>query len=194
MTAAGKLDRDRTHFLIVDIQEKLAPAVLEHETLILKVDRLAGFAKRLSIPITVSEQYPKGLGPTVSPIRETVGNAGAFLDKVHFSCLDDDGLRAAFERERAGGRDQVLLAGMEAHVCVAQTALDLAAAGYHTFVAADAISSRAASSRSLAIARMRHAGCIIVDTEMALFEWTRQAGTPEFKDMQALIKDSGSAA
>lgn len=192
--ATMKLDRHRTQFLIVDIQEKLAPAVIEHETMILKVNRLAVLAKAFGIPVTVSEHYPKGVGPTVSPIRETVGNSDWIFGKLAFSCMDDDSLRTRFEQLRDGGRDQILLAGMEAHVCITQTALDLAAAGYHTFVTGDAISSRAKSSRELAIARMRSAGCIIVDAEMAMFEWTRQAGTPEFKEMLALIKESAPAA
>jgi nicotinamidase-related amidase len=92
---------------------------------------------------------------------------------------------------RKAGRDQILLAGMETHICVLQTALDLVAAGFETFVAADAISSRTASSRDLALSRMNGAGCILVDCEMAMFEWTGRAGTPEFKAMQAIIKEGG---
>jgi len=190
MHATGKLHRERTQILVVDIQEKLAPAVLDHDALIHRVNRLLILARSLGIPITVSEQYPRGLGPTVSPIRETVGNSGAFLDKIHFSCFEDEGLRARFETLRGEGRDQILLVGMEAHVCVAQTALDLAAAGFRTFISGDAVSSRIRSSRDAALARLRDAGCIIVDTEMAMFEWVRLAGTPEFKEMQALIKES----
>jgi nicotinamidase-related amidase len=197
MPPAGKLQRAQTQLLIIDIQERLAPAVLNHEALILKVDRLTRLAKLLDIPITVSEQYPKGLGATVSPLRETVGNASVFLDKMHFSCMAEDRISGRLAELRGHGRGQILLTGMEAHVCVAQTALDLAAAGYSTFIAADAVSSRTRDSRDLALERMRGAGCIIIDTEMAMFEWTERAGTPEFKAMQALIKEgmgSGTGA
>lgn len=189
---SAKLHRERSHMLIIDIQERLAPAVLDHEALIIRVDRLVRLAKLMEIPITVSEQYPKGLGATVSSLRETVGNAGVFLEKLHFSCAAEEKFARHFARLRDAGRHQILLAGMEAHVCVAQSALDLAAAGYQTFVAADAVSARTRKSRDLALDRMRQAGCIITDTEMAMFEWTERAGTPEFKEMQAMIKEAAA--
>lgn len=188
----AKLHREHSHMLIVDIQERLAPAVLDHEALILAVNRLVRLAKLMDIPITVSEQYPKGLGATVSLLRETIGNSGVFLDKLHFSCAAEEKFARHFARLRDAGRDQILVVGMEAHVCVAQSALDLAAAGYRTFIAADGVSARTRQSRDLALDRMRGAGCIIIDTEMAMFEWTERAGTPEFKEMQALIKGAST--
>jgi nicotinamidase-related amidase len=188
MKKTDKLSRARTQLLIIDVQEKVAPLVEAPEALIWTANRLVFLARKLGIPITISEHYPKGLGPTAAPIREAVGNEGAFFGKAHFSCLEDAELRARFEQLRGDGREQILIAGIETHVCVMQTALDLAAAGFDVFVAADAVSSRTRQSRDLALARMREAGCVIADSEMAMFEWTGRAGTPEFREVQALLK------
>ncbi|MDX2265322.1 MAG: hydrolase [Hyphomicrobiales bacterium] len=183
-----RIERDRSQLLIIDVQERLAPAVLEHEGVIAMSGKLIAAAKAVGAPITVSEQYPRGLGPTVAPLHEAIGNEGAFIEKTHFSCLREAPLRQRIEMLRAEGRDQVIVAGMEAHICVAQTVLDLAEEGFHAFAVADAMSSRAAQSRDLALQRMRHAGAPSVTVEMVIFEWLDRAGTPEFKALQALVK------
>ncbi len=183
-----KIVRERSHLVIVDIQVKLADTVIDPDRLIDRVIFLVTVAKRLGVPVTITEQYPRGLGSTVTAIREAAGSEAVVLDKVQFSCLDNEQIAKRFDDLRGQMRDHVVVVGMEAHVCIMQTALDLASAHFHTFVVADAISSRAASSRDLAISRLRDEGCTMVDAEMVMFEWLRQAGTPEFKELQNLIK------
>jgi nicotinamidase-related amidase len=165
---------DRSQILVIDIQERLLPTVREPERVTAACARLIQAGKRLGVPVTVSEQYPKGIGPTVEPLRVVMGNDVPVLEKTHFSCLRNDGLRDRVQALRTAGRNQIVLAGIEAHICVMQTALDLIAAGLSVFVAADGISSRT--------------GAVIADSEMAIFEWLERAGTPEFKDLLPLFK------
>lgn len=152
------------------------------------VVRLASLARRLDVPVTVSEQYPKGLGATVESVRAAVGNTATTLQKIEFSCLANETLARRIETLTASGREQLVVAGIEAHVCVLQTVLDLADNGQQVFVVAAAIGSRAAASKQLALQRMRDAGATIIDVEMAMFEWLERAGTPEFKELQAGLK------
>lgn len=184
----NRMHRDRSQLLVIDVQERLLPAVQEPERVISVCRRMMQAARRLGIPMTLSEQYPQGIGPTVEPLRREAGEGVPVLPKAHFSCVQDEGLGARFQALRAEGRNQAVLVGIESHVCVMQTALDLIAAGYGTFVIADAVSSRAFESRDLALERLRQAGAIIANAEMAIFEWLDRAGTPEFKDLLGLVK------
>ena len=178
------MDAAVSQLLVIDIQERLAPATADPETVIRNTGVLLDTAAVLGVPHTVSEQYPRGLGPTVGAVRDKADPARVF-DKVHFSCQADDRLA----REFAGlDRPEVVVCGMEAHVCVLQTVLGLADAGYRVRVVADAITSRTAANRDLAIERMREAGVDIVSTEMVAFEWLRTAGHPDFKTVSVLIK------
>ena len=136
------------------------------------------------MPHTISEQYPKGLGPTVGSVLVKADPARVF-DKVHFSCQADDRLARVLA---AAGRPEIVVCGLEAHVCVSQTALGLLDAGYRVNVVADAVASRTAQNRDLAIARMRGAGVQIVSTEMVVFEWLGTAGHPEFRAVSALVR------
>lgn len=181
-----RLERDRSQVLLVDVQDRLAPAIAERESVITRAGLLARGAGLLGVPVCASEQYPKGLGPTVPALRALLDDS-AVLEKIHFACSDDP---AILDHLKSSGRDQVLLAGIEAHVCVAQTALGLRDLGWSVFVAADAVGSRAATSRDLALSRMARAGVAVVDTEMALFEWMRRADIPEFKAVSGLIRDT----
>jgi len=182
------LARDKSQLLIVDVQEKLLDAISGKDRVVERCVRLVRAARTLDVPITLSEQYPQGLGPTVDLIREAVANAGFVIDKVEFSCLRNAKLRDRLHELRRQGRPQVVIAGTEAHVCVMQTAIDLEGQGFETFVVADAIGSRSNVNRKRAIARLLKAGADIVDSEMVLFEWLERAGTPEFKELQALVK------
>ena len=182
------LSRDKSQLLIIDVQGKLLGAIAGKDRVVERCVRLVRAARLLDVPITLSEQYPQGLGPTVDPIREAIANAGFVGDKVEFSCLRSAPLRERLHELRRQGRPQAVIAGIEAHVCVLQTAIDLEAQGFEAFVVADAIGSRAKGSRKRAIARLAKAGVDIVYSEMVLFEWLARAGTPEFKELQALIK------
>lgn len=182
------MDKDRSQLLIVDMQERLLPAMSDSEEVVKACERLVRGAQALDLPITVSEQYPKGLGPTVEPLRQTLGNSATIMEKVEFSCFRNAAIRDRLEELRRRGRPQVIVGGIEAHICVLQTALDLAAQGFETYVAGDAISSRLMESRKLAMGRMLHGNVSVVNSEMALFEWVGEAGSPEFKEIQALVK------
>ena len=182
------ITREKSQLLIVDVQDKLLDAISGKDRVVERCVRLVRAARMLGVPITLSEQYPQGLGPTVDPIREAFANAGFVVDKVEFSCLRSEPLRERLHELRRQGRPQVVIGGIEAHVCVLQTAIDLEAQGFEAFVVADAIGSRSKVSRKLAMTRMLKAGADVVDSEMVLFEWLERAGTPEFKELQALIK------
>ena len=182
------LERAKTTLLLIDAQERLLPA-MEHGggAVEARCAILLEAAKRLGVPVTVSEQYPKGLGHTVPGLAREIGNAPVF-EKQAFSCWRDPAIKAHLIDHHEAGRPLALLAGVEAHVCVLQTAIDLAAAGFGVFVAADATASRAASSAALAHARMRQNSIAVIDTEMAVFELLGQAGTADFKALSALVR------
>ncbi|MEZ5923885.1 MAG: hydrolase [Hyphomicrobiaceae bacterium] len=183
----GRMRRTQSQLLVVDIQDRLLPTIDGHAQVVFAAERLIRYARRLDVPMTISEQYPRGLGPTSARLLEVAGNEAARLDKVEFSCLANPALAGHLDRIKAAGRSQIVVAGMEAHVCVLQTVLDLLTAGYEVFLVADGVGSRAALSRSLAIERMRAAGATIVDNEMVMFEWLERAGSPEFKELQKLL-------
>ncbi|MGQ9366080.1 hydrolase [Azospirillum sp. A39] len=170
--------------LVVDVQERLLPAVSGGGALVRNVGILLQAAAILSVPVLASEHYPAGLGRTVPELRRLLPD-GAVIEKIHFACSHEPG----FADRLAGlGRRQVVIAGAEAHVCVMQTALALRAAGHEVFVVADATGSRAPANAELAIARLRAAGVVVVATEMVLFEWAGCGGTPAFKSLLALIR------
>lgn len=177
-------DSARSCLLVVDVQERLAPAVLHPGGVVGRVKTLMQAANRLAVPKLISEQYPKGLGRTAPELTPLLGNAPV-VEKIHFSCAEEPAYLRALE---ALDRDLLVVCGMEAHVCVLQTALGLAEAGYHLAVVADAVGSRRERDHDAAIDRMRAEGLTIVTTEMVVFEWLGQAGTPEFKELSALIK------
>jgi nicotinamidase-related amidase len=182
------MQRDKSQLLIVDLQEKVAPPVHNIAAVIAVCERLVRIATRLGVPITVSEHYPKGLGRTVEPVRSSLGPDAEVFEKITFSCMGDRALHQRFEALHDHARGQVILAGIESHVCVGQTALDLIAEGYGVYLVADGTSSRSLESRALALARIRQAGGFIVDSEMVMFEWLERAGTPEFKELLDLLK------
>lgn len=178
------LEAGRSALLIVDVQERLAPATRDHEAVIARCGIMMRAAARLGVPIFVSEQYPKGLGPTVAPLRDLVP-AGHPVPKLHFACTSDATLR---DQLKASEREQLVIAGMEAHVCVLQTALGARAEGYEVAVVADAVTSRDPANKAAALARLAANGVEIVTSEMVVFEWMGRAGTPEFKELSALIR------
>ena len=178
------IERDKSCLLVVDVQEKLASAMTDPASVIRNAGILMRAAARLGVPLVVSEQYPQGLGPTVPELR-ALAPESARLAKVSFSCAGDPALQ---QRVKAVQRSLIVIAGLEAHVCVLQSALGFRQAGYETVVVADAISSRAPASREAALQRLRENGVEVATTEMVVFEWLGQAGTPEFKELSRLIK------
>jgi nicotinamidase-related amidase len=183
---AARLDRDLSVLLVVDVQERLAPHVADNAALIARIGALIDAAGRLGIPGFLTEHCATQLGPVIASLRDAFAPENIFA-KTRFGAAD----HAPFEALLRGvGRTQVVVAGMEAHVCVMQTVLGLAARGFEPFVVADAVGSRVAHTldRELALARMRDAGATIVSTEMALFEWARAGDDPALRDVLALVK------
>lgn len=183
-TADPLIAADDSQVLVIDIQKRLAPATVDPDLVIRRTGILLKAAKTLDITHTVSEQYPQGLGTTVDDIAALADPARTF-DKVHFSCQADDRLAATLA---AQNRPHIIVCGMEAHVCVLQSVLALLAAQYRVSVVADAVTSRTAANRTLALDRMGKGGADIVSTEMVVFEWLRTAGHPDFRAVSALIK------
>jgi nicotinamidase-related amidase len=182
------LDATRSHLVVVDVQQRLLPAILEGDKLLPRILILLRSAERLGVPVTVTEQYPKGLGPTVDFVRKALPTNAVVLPKVSFSAARDSVIAERVEELKSQGRDQLVICGTEAHVCVLQTALGFRSAGFEVAVVSDAVSSRAAESVSAACARLLHAGCHWVTTEMAVFEWLAHAGTDDFRALSTLIK------
>jgi len=178
------LDADKSVLCVIDVQERLAPATAEPDQVVERTALLMTAAARLDVPILISEQYPKGLGPTVETLSE-LAPAGAIHPKVHFSCTDDPGYRARLD---GLGRGQAVLTGMEAHVCVLQTALGAQTAGYQVAVVADAVTSRDPANKAAALQRLAANGIEIVTAEMVVFEWLKAAGSDAFRELSKLIK------
>jgi nicotinamidase-related amidase len=179
------LRKEDSVLLLVDIQERFRPSISGMDGVIRRSVILAMAASRLGIPVLASEQYPKALGATVVEVSALLPDPAAIFPKLCFSAAGCEPLAAAL---KLTGRRQVVLCGVEAHVCVLQTALDLQAGGYAVHVVDDAVASRAEGDRAAALERMVRHGVDRVTTEMAVFEWLREAGTPLFKELQALIK------
>ena len=182
--ANARIVRKTAGLLVVDIQERLLPAIHDKERLLQNALRLARGAALFGLPVFVTEQYRKGLGPTAAELAAAIPDF-APVEKVAFSACHVPEL---LDSIRARGVTDLLVCGMEAHVCVCQTCLDLLQRGFRIFVVADAVGSRTAENRDLALQRLHDAGAVLVSTEMALFELLERAGTDEFKQVLALVK------
>ena len=178
------LKAEASALIIVDVQERLMPAIAGGEALVGRLEVLAQAAARLAVPVLATEHYPAGLGQTLASLEPFVPEADRF-EKISFAALREPAFRARLE---GLGRSQMVIAGSEAHVCVLQTALSLAEAGYQTFIVADATGSRDPADAQAALARLARAGVEAVTTEMVVFEWLARADRPEFKALLALIK------
>lgn len=175
----------RASLVVVDAQERLVPAMSDPERVTRNIAILIKAARELSVPILATEQYPRGLGRTLPEISDLLPPSADPIEKVDFSCLDEPAFAAAL---KTLDRDQIILCGVEAHVCVLQTAIRARALGLNVFVVADASSSRAAESAERAYDRLRDEGVAVVTTEMVVFEWLRRAGGPSFKTLSGLVR------
>jgi len=172
------IDAPRSLLLVVDMQEKFLPAISDHEQLIANVTWLVKVAQRLGVPVAATEHCAKSLGPTVAVVR-TLLPADAIGAKSHFSAVAAKCLAALPGADRA----QVVVAGIEAHASLLQTALELMEEGKEVYVVADCVGSRRDADRDLALARVRQEGVRIVSREMVVSEWLGEAGTPLWKEV-----------
>lgn len=179
-----RIQTDDSIAVVVDIQERLVPAMADGQAMVERCRVLLQGLRILGVPCLASEQYPKGLGPTLPGILEVLPGVTP-ITKLSFSCLDEPAFDAALA---ASGRKTVLIAGMEAHVCVLQTAMDLAAAGYRPVMVVDALASRKPADTAIALDRFRQEGLTLATVESILFELTRTAGTDTFKAISKLVK------
>ncbi len=178
------INREDTVFIAIDYQEKLMPVMYEKEDLEEKVCRLAEGLKALGIPHIVTQQYTKGIGETIPSIAEAIGEFTP-IDKTSFSCMGNE----EFVRQlKECGKKTAVICGIEAHICLQQTVLQLLDEGYTVYVPADCVSSRSKQDRHWSIGRMRQAGAIITSYEAVLYELLRGAKAPEFKAISKIVK------
>lgn len=177
------LSRAESRLLIIDMQEKLVPVIDQHTEVAANCGKLIAGARILQVPVYATEQYPKGLGSTISQLAEYLPTR---LEKLEFSCLKC--LNWGTSSDDPEGRFKVVVAGVETHVCVQQTVLDLLSYGFRVYVVADAVGSRRPLDKQIALQRLASFGAIITTTESVLFEWCERAGTPEFKEISRLVK------
>jgi len=184
--APARVDRDRSVLLIVDLQQQLVPTIAGHAEVIARSDALLAVARRFRVPSLLTEHCADRIGPVIAPLRERFEPREIFA-KTHFAATD----HPEFERRlREHDRGQVVVAGIEAHVCVLQTSLGLLARGFDVFVAGDAVGSRATrqADRQYALQRIARAGGTIAGTETILFEWTRAGDDAAFRDVLGIVK------
>jgi nicotinamidase-related amidase len=179
-----RLTRTKAGLVVVDVQERLLPAMFERQRVVQNTMRLLHGAAVLQVPIFATEQYRKGLGPTVPEVATAIPGF-APLEKLAFSACGAAGFIDALKKKKVS---EAILCGIEAHVCVSQTCLDLLEQGLRVFVVADAVSSRTPENYRFGLDRMRAAGAVVVSTEMVLFELLERAGTDEFKQILNLVK------
>jgi nicotinamidase-related amidase len=170
--------------LVIDIQERLVPVMEESEQLTENCGKLIQGLQILGLPLFVTQQYTKGLGETISEIKAVIPGF-EYIEKKNFSCLDEP---VFAEKLALSGAKNVIICGIESHVCVLQTAIDLKEAGYNPVVIFDCVSSRSFDNVDLAAERFRHEGILMTSMESILFELIRSAGTPEFKEISKLVK------
>ncbi len=178
------LNKDSSTLVVVDIQEKLVPAMKKREQVYNNCGHLIELAKLIDLPIVLTEQYPKGLGPTVPEIKDVLPSY-APLEKVTFDCCRGEGF---LDKIASLQKTHIILTGMETHICVLQTCLSLLKEGYFVHLISDAVCSRKKADFRTGIEMMRDAGAVINCTETALFQLLEKAGTPEFKTISKRIK------
>lgn len=173
--------------LCVDIQDRLLAAMVEpaRSRMLDNVEHLLNTSEMLDIPVMYTEQYPVGLGPTTEQIKSALPKTARYFDKTRFSCCSDEQFSEAL---RDTHKRQVVITGMETHICVIQTALELLADGYQVFVVDDAVCSQRMAHWKSALHRLRHAGAVVAPTESILFEWLSDADNAHFKAVSALLR------
>lgn len=180
------MNRENSAVVVIDVQEKLLPHIAGNERMLWNIGRLLDGARTLDVAVVATEQYPRGLGQTVAQLAQRI--EAAIPDKTMFSCRECTDLVAQLN---SANIYHLVLVGIETHVCVAQSALDLMAAGFSVYVCVDAVGSRFDIDRETALRRLEYSGVTPTTTEAVLFEWCETAGTAEFKAISKLVQQSG---
>lgn len=183
-TPPARLQADRTVLVVVDIQEKFRDLIHGMDKVVDNSSRLIQFCQALDIPIVVTEHYPRGLGVTISEVRRQF-KTFPVIEKIHFSCCGDNNFNQKLKKL---GRDQIMLCGIETHVCIYQTAFDLLHQGKQVAVAVDAVSSCSPTDREIGLKRMSELGIQSMSAQMMMFEILRKAGTEQFKKVAPILK------
>jgi nicotinamidase-related amidase len=189
------LDRDRSVVVVIDLQGRLAQSVHESGTVLDSTRRLLQIAGLFEVPVILTEQYPEGLGPTEASIQaafDALDGPKRKVSKTRFSCCGDEGFEAALDDLLEGREEeqrQVVLAGIEAHVCVMQTALELKSRGAQVYLCGECVSGRGRTFRRWALDRMHQAGVVLTNHESAAFEWARDKDHPRFRELNKLLRE-----
>ena len=183
-TPPARFQADNTVLVVVDIQEKFRDMIHGMDKVVAGSSRLIQFCQQMDIPILVTEHYPRGLGVTISEVRRLF-KTFPVIEKIHFSCAGDNNFNQALKKL---GRDQVMLCGIETHVCIYQTAFDLLHQGKQVAVAVDAVSSCSPTDREIGLKRMSELGVQSMGAQMMMFEILRKAGTEQFKKVAHILK------
>ncbi|MEH6632175.1 MAG: hydrolase [Halopseudomonas aestusnigri] len=178
------MDAENSVVVVIDVQERLAPAINDLDNVLHANDLVLKTASELSVPVLVTEQYPKGLGHTIERFKDFYNPKNVF-EKLSFSSVGCGPFMGALKKT---GRRQVIITGIEAHVCVMQTVLQLLDERFDVFVVSDAVGSRTEDNKRLGLERMIRSGAEVVSSEMVMFEMLKKAGTPEFKTLSNLLK------
>ncbi len=181
MKTKNKLTRQDTILLVIDVQDRLRPHMNKKEDLVDNIKKLIKSFNIMGIPMILTEQYPKGLGKTIKEIKDELKNY-EYIEKICFDCFDNGGFAKKIKAKN------LVICGIETHVCVLQTVLSALSRKFDTYVVADAVSSRKQFDYEIAIRRMENIGAKLTTTEMIIFQLLRKAGTPEFKEVQKIIK------
>lgn len=180
-----RIKPEDTMALIIDFQEKLMPVINNKDKLLTNTVILLEGLKILEIPALITQQYTKGLGMTVEQIKNIYNNEFEYLEKITFSSYDDKNIKAVIDQQN---KKNIIICGIEAHICVLQTVIDCTEAGYQVIIVEDCISSRKENDKAIALQRFQQEGVIITTYESILFELTRKAGNDKFKEISKLIK------
>jgi len=188
MTREHTLQLENALLLVIDPQEKLLPKVFQPKRVIENTILLLRFARQVGLPMLVTTQYERGIGPIIEPIRKEMGEQPTW-DKVEFGCLNNPQFAGHLENQRASGTKTLILCGIESHICVAQTAMGVIKGGYNVHVASDAISSRTEWNWKIGLERMKQAGAVISSTEMVIFEILKRSDSPHFRAILPDLKE-----
>jgi len=178
------MERKDTILAVIDVQEKFRPVIFEWDRMLENTVKLIKGFHIMGIPILVTEQYPKGLGETITEVKEALGNFNP-IEKTSFSCVKESGFIDELKRSDA---KHIVLCGIESHICLLNTTLDLIKEGYEVHYVVDAVSSRKKKDYDIAVERVRQAGAFLASTEMILFQLLKDAKSDEFKDIQKIVK------